>query len=454
MSAQQLRVDIARLTEAIDPLKTVLVNLRDQRAVRCDPGRSDRLAVATGHLESALAALETDRKESIRHLSASRAPVDPVARLPREISTRIFLHLLPFFFVDDAANLLQVCRAWTKIAQATPGLWTHINSGGTAPGKFKNILKLWLSRAQRLPVSLVLDHVDSPIRDIVEENSHRIHDLAFLLRPEQRDNWEEEIAMISERCFFDALRSLTIQSSADVDTGLGSLLDSPRHTLNMLRGMPKLEEFTFLFTFYKSRLQPNTTILTLPSLRRLSLGKFETEYGHPKVADGQIIGGLRLPALEFLHIRLNNPEDETHLFHMLDRSSPPLNTLQISINGMSATVFACLHSVPRVTQLDIAHSLHDKITSRLFDALASTPSLLPDLRHLRVFGLIGGPSVYASVLKALRHRKSRLRSFRFIILGEMTRSLPDAFEPAFRELIAGGMDIFIATDWKRINYLL
>lgn len=70
--------------------------------------------------------------------------VDPVSRLPLEVSSKIFLRCLPplersesgyrhIVRVPNAAHapvlLLNVCNSWNDIALATPALWAAINSG-------------------------------------------------------------------------------------------------------------------------------------------------------------------------------------------------------------------------------------------------------------------------------------------------------------------------------------
>ncbi|KAJ6477588.1 hypothetical protein C8R45DRAFT_1157408, partial [Mycena sanguinolenta] len=72
--------------------------------------------------------LETDRICALRQLSAA---LDPVARLPREISSEIFLLSLapsPTAGKQDVPTaLLRISNAWTDIALSTPRLWTTIH---------------------------------------------------------------------------------------------------------------------------------------------------------------------------------------------------------------------------------------------------------------------------------------------------------------------------------------
>ncbi|KAF7352059.1 F-box domain-containing protein [Mycena venus] len=104
-----------------------------------------------------------------RDLEAALASVVyPVLTLPPEITSRIFLKCLPFHGrVQPSATkaplvLAQVCRHWRDVALATARLWSSIDlkfevgrrnipDNGTMP-----LLRTWLSRAKRSPISLTL----------------------------------------------------------------------------------------------------------------------------------------------------------------------------------------------------------------------------------------------------------------------------------------------------------
>ncbi|KAJ7190883.1 hypothetical protein GGX14DRAFT_407641 [Mycena pura] len=104
-----------------------------------------------------------------RDLEAALASVVyPVLTLPPEITSRIFLKCLPSHGrVQPSATkaplvLAQVCRHWRDVALATARLWSSIDlkfefgrrnipDNGTIP-----LLRTWLSRAKRSPISLTL----------------------------------------------------------------------------------------------------------------------------------------------------------------------------------------------------------------------------------------------------------------------------------------------------------
>ncbi|KAJ6488930.1 hypothetical protein C8R45DRAFT_778562, partial [Mycena sanguinolenta] len=73
-----------------------------------------------------LGGLENDKALALRQLNAA---LDPVARLPLEISSEIFLQSLaarPGESREGPARLLRICSAWTDIALSTPHLWRNI----------------------------------------------------------------------------------------------------------------------------------------------------------------------------------------------------------------------------------------------------------------------------------------------------------------------------------------
>ncbi|KAJ6510707.1 hypothetical protein C8R45DRAFT_775783, partial [Mycena sanguinolenta] len=67
--------------------------------------------------------LQNDKSLLQRQLNAVH---DPIARLPLEISSQIFLQSLPHpkpGASDVPMLLLNVCNTWTDIALSTPDLW-------------------------------------------------------------------------------------------------------------------------------------------------------------------------------------------------------------------------------------------------------------------------------------------------------------------------------------------
>ncbi|KAJ7757815.1 hypothetical protein DFH07DRAFT_742044, partial [Mycena maculata] len=78
------------------------------------------------------------QKEVLKQLVADKslaqcqlnAILDPVARLPLDISSGIFLQCLPPLSQPRSTNipllLLNICHSWSQIALSTPALWAAI----------------------------------------------------------------------------------------------------------------------------------------------------------------------------------------------------------------------------------------------------------------------------------------------------------------------------------------
>ncbi|KAJ7133412.1 hypothetical protein C8R44DRAFT_611217, partial [Mycena epipterygia] len=71
--------------------------------------------------------LEKNRSDARRDLNAV---LDPMARLPLEVSSDIFTLCLPIIPRPDSSIapmvFLDVCHLWSRIALSTPSLWTAI----------------------------------------------------------------------------------------------------------------------------------------------------------------------------------------------------------------------------------------------------------------------------------------------------------------------------------------
>ncbi|KAJ7876565.1 hypothetical protein B0H13DRAFT_2055046 [Mycena leptocephala] len=106
--------------------------------------------------------LVKDKSAVQRQLNAVQ---DPVARLPLEISSKIFLECLPLLPVPGARFapmlLLNVCNSWTSIALSTGALWAtfaiEFSARPSLPDPTRlRILKLCLHRARNYPLSIRL----------------------------------------------------------------------------------------------------------------------------------------------------------------------------------------------------------------------------------------------------------------------------------------------------------
>ncbi|KAJ7860530.1 hypothetical protein B0H13DRAFT_1537538, partial [Mycena leptocephala] len=102
--------------------------------------------------------LERDKRLAQQQLNAV---LDPVGRLPLEISSKIFLQCLPALPAlpepggeDVPMLLLNICNAWTAIALSIPTLWAAIHIAHPRAEGIKKILPIWLHRAGNRSLSI------------------------------------------------------------------------------------------------------------------------------------------------------------------------------------------------------------------------------------------------------------------------------------------------------------
>ncbi|KAJ7236160.1 hypothetical protein C8J57DRAFT_1088446, partial [Mycena rebaudengoi] len=90
--------------------------------------RVDELSASIALQKKILEDLERTRADTQRQLNTI---LDPIARLPLEITSDIFLHCLPEVCRPNAdiapMVLLRVCATWAEIALSTPALWATIH---------------------------------------------------------------------------------------------------------------------------------------------------------------------------------------------------------------------------------------------------------------------------------------------------------------------------------------
>jgi hypothetical protein len=101
------------------------------------------------------------------------AVMDPLARLPLEISSEIFLQcirvnpncaaregdpgLRPMAGAPRVPMLLlNVCNAWSAIALSTPALWSTIQIDFPCAGGLTQLLPIWFQRARNRPLYISL----------------------------------------------------------------------------------------------------------------------------------------------------------------------------------------------------------------------------------------------------------------------------------------------------------
>ncbi|KAJ6482996.1 hypothetical protein DFH09DRAFT_990945, partial [Mycena vulgaris] len=90
--------------------------------------RIDNLSTEIDRQKEVLKHLESSRSATQRQLNTIR---DPMARLPLEVSSEIFMQSLPARPGPQASDapllFLNICNAWVDIALSTPALWAAIH---------------------------------------------------------------------------------------------------------------------------------------------------------------------------------------------------------------------------------------------------------------------------------------------------------------------------------------
>jgi hypothetical protein len=393
----------------------------------------------------ALKSLEQDRSLVQRQMNAI---LDPVARLPLEISSEIFRQSLAPF--PDVVPLhapmlfLNICNTWTNIALSTPSLWAAIHiifpTGLSSTQGLKTLVPIWLRRAHNRPLSISLsgDNFDYDVLSIIWSHAQQLKHLEIFDVESDDDDiplWKGTIP-----------RPLPSLETVTIHGVYGARL-SPHHIFNLLRLAPNLIECS---------LETNVDIavdeiLVLPKLHRLMFG----ECGTSPLFDYGFLEHLSLPGLEtlFADSMLES------LLPFLQRSLPPLRELVLGNESDMPLLAECLHLVPNLRRFEMWR-IPCGLVEQFFAALVQSPSLLPQLRTL-VFRINNNQMVdvipisfWTVALRALTARRTHLQVFHLEApIGLASSMIPAAeISAALGELAADGMKICISDsygEWER-----
>ncbi|KAK7049143.1 hypothetical protein R3P38DRAFT_3620813 [Favolaschia claudopus] len=365
--------------------------------------------------------LEEQRSQARRRLNSLH---DPMARLPLEIQSHIFLCVdhtwdRPSTYPDNVPMVfVAVSRLWRLIALSTPRLWSTI-SMNNLPRRacYAELCGKWMERAGTLPLSMSLEGSSlrlarSGIQDLVYQYRERLESLTLKL-----DGTHTDVtgfgALVDVDGPFKALRKLTI--SSEVDVALGSAEDPG--LLNMLDDAPNLTHCVMRNFFYEEEedLEPEDSELlpvTLTSLETLELGSphifaFLSRAGN----SAGILQYLTLPALKNLHLSaLDITYDAFTAF--LTRSSPPLESLDLALHSgvwPDAVLEQSLGLIPTLASLKISAgpgtSQQDRFGPFL-EVLASSRDILPNLRKLTLWMSHSASVDYERIIRMLDNRRS------------------------------------------------
>ncbi|KAF8198197.1 hypothetical protein K438DRAFT_701920 [Mycena galopus ATCC 62051] len=382
------------------------------------------------HLQKeVLQQLERAKSLAQRQLNAIR---DPVARLPLEISSEIFVQCLPPHHLKPAAHtvpllLLNVCNTWTDIALSTPALWTAIHL--TFPQV--QTLELWFRRAHNHPLSVSLQgSLDYNIASTLGRFSQQLKYLEIQGTTGFR-------GLVELPC----LEKLVIRVEPD-DRGYYRAF-SLAETMVLVRLAPNLVECIFHVRCFN---HDTMDMVVLPHLRFLSWGDSDIRDMN---GDDGVLKCLSLPALDtlclsFIHLSTAN------FSAFLRRSSPPLRTLLL---GAECSYFSfvslaeCLRLVPSLTHLELHVGEQMSFMGDLVSALAdSTSSFLPNLSTLKIEHDCSSIEFLGQeLLRALSARRVQLLCAHLRNPESHLRPGPDVCS-GLRELAESGMDVWVGTE--------
>ncbi|KAJ7133439.1 hypothetical protein C8R44DRAFT_772426 [Mycena epipterygia] len=365
--------------------------------------------------------------------------LDPMANLPPELSSDIFLRCLPTAPEERTPNphqapmiFLNICHLWRTIALSTPALWTtlHIELPG-APG-FEHLCDRWLARAGNRATSIsMIGRLYPELGDVLTQRAHRVQNLELCFPSEKR------LAQITGA--FSALKTLTIVQ--DNDSSAQHFGRTARRVVQMMRAAPQLVECTFTEVYYKRDLEDDVGAAVIhPSLQRLQLGDGSSG------SSATILQRLTLPALRSLHISDFDIPLNVAL-NFITRSAPPLQSLcmQPPYEGWPAEgIETFFRLLPDLTDLELRSREDDDFS--FLEVLATVQNFLPNLRNLTINNCFPDRAGYHQILSVLSARRSQIQSFRLFWFMGRAGQKPDAdIVAALQQFVADGMYIHVGT---------
>ncbi|KAK7028313.1 F-box domain-containing protein [Favolaschia claudopus] len=414
---EELRTRLIELDNEIDAQKTVLLNLEHEKCL------------------------------VQRRLNAV---LDPITRLPLEISSLIFMMLQPRDpFPIPRPNkmpmvLLNVCNSWSNIALSIPALWTTFAILFPCAKGLKDLLPVWLERTRGQPLSVCLDGVfDHDVVDIIWKHGKQLKYLEI---------WAED--RIKKKAGADDSRVMRFWekmppedlSSLKVLKLCGSSWDrtlpfSIRHIVELMNLAPNLND-CFL---QEVRLADDgcRAGLVHSKLRRLSFRR-----GNGPGGDNGLVHYLSLPALEVLCMPDRLSTSEWDVF--VEESSPPLRELELLASHSDFAFFKkCFEATPDLERFEVWSAKYP-VLEEMFEALMLSPDLLPNLStlvihlpNIELFNMSNSFWKKLSTALAIRRRRTGIREFHC----DSTFELPPSKMPglgildALKELRRDGMKI-------------
>ncbi|KAK7002360.1 hypothetical protein R3P38DRAFT_3042563 [Favolaschia claudopus] len=376
-----------------------------------DTGHLDSIADVQAHLTQLEADIERQqlvlhnlkqtRLEVLHQLNALR---DPIARLPLEISSRIFAHCAPATICEPLV-LLHVCHRWTQIALFSTDLWA-VRICFWTPIKIGhfNLLREWLFRAKTAPLTFFLR--DHPSAVCLQRFSSLIAPHASHIREFSLDSrCYLDTKLFGPRAHYSALERVHVSSIGHTEDPVSMKADQ---IFRVLRAAPLLKAFIVDASYMRqssidSNIRHRHEHLTTLTTR---LAWFSSLLPH-----------LTLPSLRHLEMRLHSSNDLTILTSFLTRSAPPLRTLalwdvvQNNFGTPREAIQRLLDSIPHLTRLRIVRGF--PLDNLLIEILTVNPNALPNLADFMIqLRSKNTPDWYSDVLRMLSALSERGTMFK------------------------------------------
>ncbi|KAK7049144.1 hypothetical protein R3P38DRAFT_3257632 [Favolaschia claudopus] len=427
--------------------------------------RIDDLSSAIEAQEHILRGLVTQQSDARRQLNFL---LDPMARIPFELQSDIFLQSLPehpgcFAYAGDVPlpaldspplNLIGVSRLWRDIALATPKLWAEVVMESLPRGsKYSDLCRIWLNRAKGLPLSLTLGgslKLEKSVLDLVGQYRHQLENLSLILPLDELLDVPYPIMQfnVDKVSPLSSLKTLTLEATCTEEMTNVTIMD---RWLDILRAAPELQSCVLDQVWFEDGndlLEP----LTLASLHELRLGQ---PYSWVMVGNSAsscvMLRYLTLPRLKSLALSIVDIENED-LFDFLSRSSPHLESLALAVpeEWDDTVVTSLLALMPTLSNLKLCVPPKDIARYTPFlDILGTARDTLPNLRNIEFWTDFPLTIDYDKVLRMLDFRytacRTPLESFALVFgwqMRDFSSDLPnEQVRAGMRQLVKNGLGL-------------
>ncbi|KAF8870549.1 hypothetical protein BD779DRAFT_1680983 [Infundibulicybe gibba] len=190
--AQEYSGAITSSIQALDKEKQVLQDAIDIIRGRCsseEQALHDALHALHEHYTCEEHAIES----SIAAIHYHRNALIPMARLPPEVLSRIFVFhaQLEWKWLRAVLTSTRVCKRWREIGLSCPALWSYIDYEDCRSVEW---MATMIQRSCSVPLSLIINDrakVDPRKTALVTNNLHRFKSLELLIRNQDTDSFLE-----------------------------------------------------------------------------------------------------------------------------------------------------------------------------------------------------------------------------------------------------------------------